>query len=533
MNKIINHYLTPINALDCHIKVKTTPDIQSIIIYYGDPHDYKKINDTTYKWNHQEVEMSLDQTSIHNHYFSATITNKNKRFKYYYKLIMDDSTIFYGQKGYFKDDTNLDIYATFYFPYLHEHEIFSPTSWVKDQIWCQIFVDRFRKSPQQNQLDLMEWESTPVTNKKHYGGDLQGIISELDHLKELGFTGLYLTPIFKSPSTHKYNTTDYFEIDEFFGNKEDLKQLVEACHQRDMKIILDAVFNHSGTQFKPFKDVLEKKEQSKYKDWFHIQSFDPFEYETFSIVKDMPKLNTNNPEVQETLLSVLHYYLKEFNIDGWRFDVANELDHTFIRRINQEIKRDYPSAYLLAEIWHDPIDFVGYNQFDGIMEYEKAFVFNEFLNETISIDETIGRLSDINYRTPINTQQDQFNLIDSHDTKRLINMVNHDQDKALMALMFLSLQKGSICLFYGTHYFLEGENDPYCRVCYPLNPTHEQLESSKQVKNILDFRKQFNHIINYEDYRLEKSEQALLVHFSLFTIKFDLNSNTYSIIWQQ
>lgn len=521
MNKIINQYLTPINSTQCHIKVKSTLDVMSMTIYYGDPHDYTKVNETNYQWNKMSQEMSLDQVSQYNHYFSATIENKNKRLRYYYKLTLNNGSIYYGQNGYFDNDQTLGLYHTFFFPYIHDHEIFKPTSWVKDQIWCQIFIDRFRNSQSTQKENIVSWDHLPLSNKHFYGGDLKGITLELDHLQSLGFTALYLTPIFKSPSTHKYDTTDYFEVDEQFGSLDDLKELVQACHQRGMKIILDAVFNHSGYHFKPFQDVLENKEQSKYKDWFHIHQFDPMEYEMFSIVPYMPKLNTHNKEVQEYLLSVLKFYLDEVDIDGWRFDVANELDHSFITRINTEIKEHDPDAYLLAEIWHDPIDFVDYNQFDGIMEYEKSHVFIEYLNQKISVDETIQWLSDINHRTPLNTQLDQFNMIDSHDTARLMTMVQNDPDKAFMALTFQALQKGSICLFYGTHYLLEGENDPYCRVCYPLEPTQQQAHYQETINLILQMRKHHLEEINSFSYTLSTKGESLVLQFETFNITFD------------
>lgn len=524
MNKVINHSLNPINQTACHIKLKTTPDVLKVIVHYGDPHDYKKITQHYYEWNKFSRDMNLHQQSHYNRFYTCTIDNKNKRFKYYFELVFESGSIFYGQKGYFESDKQLDLYATFFFPYIHDHEIFKPTSWVQDQVWIQIFVDRFRNGDTTNDLPgTLAWE-TPITSNKHsYGGDLKGITQELDHLKSLGFTALYLTPIFTSPTNHKYDTIDYFEIDPQFGTKEDLKELVDECHKRDMKIILDAVFNHSGYFFKPFQDVVNNKENSDYKDWFHIISFEPLNYETFSTVPNMPKLNTHNPQVQDYCLKVLRHYLDEFKIDGWRFDVANELDHTFITKINSEIKTHYPDAYLLAEIWHDPIDFIGYNQFDGVMEYETGDVFIQYLKQEMDVDQLIQRLSDIGHRTPINTLLDQFHMLDSHDTQRLINMVNHDEDLALMALQFLMVQPGSVCLFYGTHYLLEGENDPFCRVPYPIEPNHKQSIIRDKIIQFVQFRKdKLNSINNLEHpYKLEKREQTLVVLFDEFELIFD------------
>lgn len=527
---MIQHFISPINETSCHLRIKTTKDIHKIDILFGDPHDYKKIDEKTYVWNQSETHMSLYQETNDYHYFSGIISHPLKRLRYYFKL---NNQNYYGQKGYFNDNTVLDLYATFFYPYIHSHEIFHPNPWVKDQVWMQIFVDRFNNGkPENDPENVLTWESTPFNGQSIYGGDLKGITLKLDDIVKQGFTGLYLTPIFTSPSNHKYDTIDYFEIDPHFGTKEELKELIDECHKRNLKILLDAVFNHSGYFFKPFQDVLLNKEKSVYKDWFHIHSFDPFDYETFSVVKNMPKLNTHNPEVQDYLLKVLHYYLREFKIDGWRFDVANELDHSFIKRINRELKAAYPDVYLLAEIWHDPQSFVAYDEFDGVMEYEMSDVFTQYLLQELSVVETIQRLSDCAYRLEPNAQLDQFHLVDSHDTARIMTKLKGDYDLALMALTHLSLLKGSICLFYGTHFLLEGENDPYCRLCYPLHPTSDQLVFEQKIIEIINFRKHHLDIINTETPQLKRSDHNLIYHFSTFDVIFNLDKKTSEIIIQ-
>ena len=169
------------------------------------------------------------------------------------------------------------------------------------------------------------------------------MINHLDHLTELGINGIYFTPIFKAKSNHKYDTIDYMEIDPQFGDKETFKKLVQECHERGIKVMLDAVFNHSGYYFEPFQDLLKNGESSRYKDWFHVRSYpittEPLPtYDTFAFEASMPKLNTENPEVKEYLLEVGKYWVKEFDIDGWRLDVANEIDHQFLERFQKRGK---------------------------------------------------------------------------------------------------------------------------------------------------------------------------------------------------
>src|SRR5699024_5658775 len=201
-----------------------------------------------------------------------------------------------------------------------------------------------------------------------------GIIKHLDYLVDLGINGIYFTPIFKAHSNHKYDTIDYMEIDPQFGDKSTFKELVKACHEKGIRIMLDAVFNHSGYYFSQFQDVLEKGENSKYKNWFHIKDFpiqtDPVpNFDSFAFTSHMPKLNTEHPDVKQYLLDVATYWIKEFDIDGWRLDVANEVDHQFWREFRTAVKSVKQDVYILGEIWHDSMPWLQGDQFDAVMNY--------------------------------------------------------------------------------------------------------------------------------------------------------------------
>ena len=220
-------------------------------------------------------------------------------------------------------------------------------------------------------------------------GTLKESLNILDYLEELGINGIYFTPIFHAYSNHKYDTIDYREIDPQFGTKETLKTLIEECHKRNIRVMLDAVFNHSGYYFLPFQDLLEKGEKSKYKDWFHPHSF-PLKggerpnYETFGFFESMPKLNTANPEVKKYLLEVSAYWIEEFDIDGWRLDVANEVDQPFWREFRKTVKNIKPDLYILGEIWHDSMPWLRGDQFDAVMNYPFTnHVFRLVASQTI------------------------------------------------------------------------------------------------------------------------------------------------------
>lgn len=188
-----------------------------------------------------------------------------------------------------------------------------------------------------------------------FGGDLQGVIDHLDHLVELGINGIYFCPIFEAYSNHKYDTINYLNIDPAFGDKETFKKLVDECHRRGIKVMLDAVFNHIGDTSPQWQDVIKNGKDSPYADWFHIHEFPvsyqesaDFEqasnitYDVFAFAPHMPKLNTANPEVKAYLLEIAKYWIEEFDIDAWRLDVANEVDHQFwkeFRKVCDETKK--------------------------------------------------------------------------------------------------------------------------------------------------------------------------------------------------
>ena len=206
---------------------------------------------------------------------------------------------------------------------------------------------------------MHEWEENILGSHEFYGGDLKGIIEKLDYLKDLGITGLYLSPISQSPSSHKYDTTDYFEIDPNFGTKEEFRNLVKEAHSRNIKIMLDAVFNHIGATSKQFKDVIEKGENSIYYNWFYINKWPVTDdqgklkgenYKNFC--EDMPKLNTENEEVIQHLLKVSRYWIEEFDVDGVFYDCGNNAAQRspgFMQKALERQKNKKPDFLIFSE----------------------------------------------------------------------------------------------------------------------------------------------------------------------------------------
>ena len=226
---------------------------------------------------------------------------------------------------------------------------YAPPKWVGDTVWYQIMPDRFCRhhdAPHDEKFRVWGDLSNPQWYDC-YGGTLRGITERLDYLKDIGISGIYMTPIFQSNSSHKYNTFDYTKVDSDFGTEDDLRELVREAHSRGIRIMLDAVFNHCGHKFPPLLDVCEKGRASRYFDWFFINSDDFMKEEfttadgrfySFSFWAPMPKLNTNNPEVVKYFSDLCCYWAREWDIDGIRFDVGDEVSHSFIRKVHEKVE---------------------------------------------------------------------------------------------------------------------------------------------------------------------------------------------------
>ncbi|RUT48377.1 alpha-glycosidase [Paenibacillus anaericanus] len=385
----------------------------------------------------------------------------------------------------------------FEYPYLNPSDIFIVPDWVKDATFYQIFPERFANGdPHNDPAGVLPWGGKPERDN-FFGGDLQGVIHHLDHLSELGITAIYFTPVFTATTNHKYDTTDYMTIDPHFGDVETMKQLVIACHERGIRILLDAVFNHSGKKFAPFVDVLDKGEHSVYRDWFHIHKF-PLNvvdgiptYDTFSFDPIMPKLNTGNPEVRDYLLQVAHFWIKEVGIDGWRLDVANEVDHQFWREFRKVVKQANPEAYILGEVWNESSNWLQGDQFDAVMNYPFTDAVLDFIaNGTLDAQGFAHAIGKQLSRYPQQASEVAFNLLDSHDTPRLLTVCEGNKNKMKLASMLLFTYSGTPCIYYGSEIGLDGGQDPDSRKCMEWDETLQDRDLFNFYQRLISLRKE-------------------------------------------
>ncbi|WP_019413717.1 alpha-glycosidase [Paenisporosarcina sp. TG20] len=497
------------------IRIKTKKDnVDSIQLLYGDPYMWKDG-----KWIFQKMNMLLNATDALFDYWEVKITPPHRRIRYGFELHSHEEILFYTEKGFYEEAID-DCSYYFCFPYLHASELFDAPAWVKDTYWYQIFPERFANgSPTKNTDNVIPWGSAEPTQSNFFGGDIEGIIQHLDYLVDLGINGIYLTPIFTAQSNHKYDTIDYFEIDPQFGTKEDFKRLVKECHARGIKVMLDAVFNHCGYYFPPFQDVLEKGNQSDYLNWFYPHNL-PLHggqhpnYETFGFVESMPKLNTQHPEVEKYLLDVASYWIKEFDIDGWRLDVANEVDHQFWRKFRAVVRKQKPDLYILGEIWHDSMPWLLGDQFDAVMNYPfTTNVLNLLAKQTISAQEFMNSMTTVIQSYPKNVMDVTFNLVGSHDTPRILTECQEDLNRVKLIYTLLYTFIGSPCMYYGDEIGMTGGSDPGCRKCMEWNQDNQDLDLLDHVKKLISLRQTEKLLANEGDFQFLNHIQTEIVAY--------------------
>lgn len=279
---------------------------------------------------------------------------------------------------------------------------------------------------------------------------------------------------------------DYFEIDPQFGSKQDLQELVDGAHRRGMRIVLDAVFNHCSEKLPQFADVKEKGRRSAYFDWFLIDGDKPdpvkCNYQCFGFCNYMPKFNTSNPQVQEYLREIAIYWVKNFDIDGWRLDVSDEVSHDFWRVLRKAVKAVKPDCAIIGENWHDAHPFLCGDQYDGIMNYAltKACL-DYFAYGNFGAKEFADKLNALYMRNSDQANRMMMNLLDSHDTHRFYSLSNKNTDALICGLSVIFMHPGAAGVYYGTEIPLEGGYDPDCRRAMDWNA----VQGNTPVKEII------------------------------------------------
>lgn len=387
-------------------------------------------------------------------------------------------------------------------------------AWVKDAVFYQIFPDRFARSERVLKPgNLQPWDSPP-TIEGYKGGDLYGVLEQLDHIQSLGANAIYFTPIFASASNHRYHTADYYQVDPMLGGNEALRALVDECHRRGIRVVLDGVFNHASRAFLPFNDILEQGPASAYIDWFFVQGWPlsaydgskPANYVSWVDNRALPKFNTDNPIVREYLMRVGEYWLREYQIDGWRLDVPFEITTPgFWQEFRQRVRAVNPEAYIVGEVWRDARTWLQGDQFDAVMNYLFTAPLIAFTaGERVVIEMTRDRsyepypaLDAPGFARAIETLLDmydwehtqaQMNLLDSHDTARMLTLAQGDKASLRLATLFQMTYPGAPSIFYGDEIGLPGALDPDSRRGMPWDTAEWDLDLLDYFKRAIQLR---------------------------------------------
>jgi glycosidase len=368
---------------------------------------------------------------------------------------------------------------------------------VQDAVFYQIFPDRFfNGDPANDPPNLDPWGAKP-TLWGFQGGDLRGVIAKLDYLLDLGINAIYFNPIFQASSNHRYNISDYYKIDPKLGNVDDFRALLDAAHQNGIRIVIDGVFNHCGRGFFAFNDILENGSHSPYLDWFHLNNVPPDayspgdadDYQAWWNFKSLPKFNTDNPQVRKYILDIARYWIG-LGADGWRLDVPNEIDDpVFWEEFRATVKSENPDAYLVGEIWDGDPDWVGPGKFDGLMNYPVREGLIEFLLEKKTADDFSSIIDrQLNQYAQENVSA-MYNLLGSHDTKRIKTILKGNQQKLFMAYLFHFAFPGSPAIYYGDEVGLEGGKDPDCRKAFPWDDKEWDRDLRQLIQQLIAIRK--------------------------------------------
>ncbi|MGF1749429.1 maltodextrin glucosidase [Vibrio cionasavignyae] len=451
-------------------------------------------------------------------------------------LSQDKSVTYYtfkailGQAQYWLDGRGVQVRMPgreYHFKY---NRVACPPEWVSEQVFYQIFPERFCNGDPSIGVEDGEYQylgknrqsvkrswGEPVGQHgntgavEFYGGDLAGVQQKLDYLQALGITTLYLNPIFTSYSNHKYDTVDYYSIDPKFGTNQQFATLSEDIHQRGMKIVLDAVLNHTSTEHAWFDKSQTRNGaygsvNSPYRDYYFFKdqssecSDSASSYVGWKGIDTLPVLNFNNKQVRDAIYqsedSVIKHWLKPpYLIDGWRFDVIHMLGEGegaannahYVSAFREAMKSVSPDSYMLGEHFFEATSWLQGDQEDGSMNYYgfahpvRALLASKDIQfDPIELDcrDFLEWLREASAKLPWANQLSQLNQLDSHDTERLLTTLQGDVDRFKIAAQLLMTYVGAPCLYYGTEVGLEGSHDPDNRRCFPW----DRIEHSDWLK---------------------------------------------------
>lgn len=478
--------------------------------------------------------------SLHD-YWQVVVDSPYNRVYYYFELDDGKQTIFY-YGDVFTNHLVDDRSQYFKLPFNHRADIPTVPDWVHDAVVYNIFPDSFATSKEYISLQPTQMEHKSRIVKGKLGGTLQGITENIDYLKELGITCVYINPIFAAGEYHKYDILDYFQIDPCFGGNQAFRQMVDVLHANGIRVIIDGVFNHCGWYFFAFEDVVKYQEKSAYCDWFYHLEF-PVErpdnpeiyptYACFAYERMMPKLNTSNPEVQNYLCKVGRYWVEKYDIDGWRLDVASEVDDSFWRAFRKTVKEIKPDALIIGEVWESANHWLNGDMFDSTMNYDFRKHCNLFFaEESMDALDFAGRIAQMLMRYRLQMVPAQLNLLDSHDVSRFLSLCKGDTEKYRLAILFMMTFIGMPTVFYGDELGIQGVTEEEYR--HPMPWGNGDSALFRFFQKAIAMRRELS-ALHRGDFRILCAEKnsGLLIYQRTFqkqTVTIAINRDTTPVV---
>ncbi len=421
---------------------------------------------------------------------------------------------------------------------------FKTPKWFRNTIVYQIFPDRFANGTgdflgNRNDIIKRNWGELPYYKKEQFGGEylandffggnLKGIADNLNYLAELDVGAIYLNPIFKAYSNHKYDTGNYMEIDSSFGTNEEFCLLCEKARELGIKIILDGVFNHTGSDSIYFNKEGKydsigayQSQDSEYYKWYNFKNW-PNEYDSWWGMKTLPNINENSKEYQNYILkdenSVVKHWIKQ-GAGGWRLDVVDELPGFFVKELRKAVKSVDEEAVIIGEVWEDASNKCSYGEtreyflgeeLDSVMNYPLRSALIDFAKGNINAEEFDMRIMSLKENYPKPAYYSLLNLVSSHDVERIITAVSSAPDKNSVNKDFMAdfklsqeeyqkavkkvklivtmqlLMPGVPCIYYGDEIGMQGYGDPFCRRCYEWENSNNDMMN--WYKTVISIRK--------------------------------------------
>ena len=484
-------------------------DLKTCRLYYGDR--ACRMTPVLFTAKEMQVEARTEEFD----YWQVELTDPYRRLCYYF--LLDDGneqSLYYGDR--FTKETVDDRSEYYQLPFNHRADIVASPQWVQDTVIYNIFPDSFATG--HRFISGMETERDYGQEKVHgkLGGTIKGITENIDYLTELGVNAIYINPIFVAGEYHKYDLVDYYHIDPCFGTDEEFGKLVQHCHEKGIRVIIDGVFNHCGWHFMAFNDVVEKGEASDYKDWFYrleypvVRPEDPETYpgyECFGYERMMPKLALDQEEAADYFCQVGQYWIERYNIDGWRLDVASESNYGFWRKFRTAVKKCKKDAVLIGEVWESAGHWLDGTMFDSTMNYDfRKHCKRFFAEETADALEFDSRVTDMRMRYRKQTVFSQLNLLDSHDVSRFLSLCK-DVKSFRLAVIFQMTFPGMPSVFYGDEAGVTGILEAEYRSPMPWDTLAETDELFYLYQRAIELRKR-ELILKRGEYRTVTAERG-------------------------